>query len=213
MNNKISTPQLQRLPSYLSLLNKLKEEGVVNISTAQIAKFTNLNVEQVKKDIQAISSSPGRPKKGRNIDELISDLNIAMGFDNVSDAIVIGVGSLGNALIKYDGFNKLGMNIVAGFDIDPKIINTSINGKKIYELSRLQSYVLENNIHIAILTVPVNKVDAVLKLIDHSNIRAIWNFVPTVLKVNKDIIVENINLASSLSVLSHQLKTKINKGE
>ena len=203
---KISKRQLERLPLYLKYLYSLDDTSIDNVSAPMIASALGLSTEQVRKDIQLVSSSNGKPKQGRNVKELIEDLVNFLGYNEHDDAVVIGVGHLGQAFMNYKGFEKFGLNIVAGFDVDSKLIGTSINNKKIYDLYQLDSIIRELGVKIAILTVPSEVAQVVTNRLVNAGIKAIWNFVPTHLDVSEDIVVENVNLASSLAILSHKLK-------
>lgn len=206
MKNAVSVNFLNRLPFYLKALLNLKEKGQENVSSNELAKLLNLNVEQVKKDLQIVSSSNGKPKIGRNVNILIHDIETYLGYKNNTDVIVIGVGHLGQALLNYKGFNELGVNIQAGFDIDEKIVGQAINGKPIFHISKIKSLVPTLNARIAILTVPANAANDIAKELVKAGIKAIWNFCPIHLEVSNDIIVENVNLASSLAVISNKLR-------
>ena len=203
---KISKRQLERLPLYLKYLYSLDDTQIDNVSAPMIASALGLSTEQVRKDIQLVSSSNGKPKQGRNVKELIEDLINFLGYNEHDDAVVIGVGHLGQAFMNYKGFQKFGLNIVAGFDVDSKLIGTSINNKKIYDLYQLDSIIHELGVKIAILTVPSEVAQVVTNRLVNAGIKAIWNFVPTHLDVSEDIVVENVNLARSLAILSHKLK-------
>ena len=138
---KISKRQLERLPLYLKYLYSLDDTQIDNVSAPMIASALGLSTEQVRKDIQLVSSSNGKPKQGRNVKELIEDLINFLGYNEHDDAVVIGVGHLGQAFMNYKGFQKFGLNIVAGFDVDSILIGTSINNKKIYDLYQLDSII------------------------------------------------------------------------
>lgn len=86
--------------------------------------------------------------------EIIADLESFLGYNNTHDAILVGVGGLGKAFLGYGGFENYGLNIVAAFDNNEKLVNTRINGKPVYDVSRLQSIVARFNIKIGIITVP-----------------------------------------------------------
>lgn len=206
-----SQNQLERYPIYLKYLHVQKDNGEVYITASNIAKKLQLNEELVKKDLQSIATTSGKPKVGRLIDDLIKDLDNFLGYCNVNDAIIVGVGSLGSAFLKYDGFASFGLNILAGFDINPELIGTSINGKKIFSVNKLENLIERLKVKIAILTVPANVANEISDILVKSGIKAIWNFAPTHLDVSSKIVVENVNLASSLAKLSHKLKNKLEK--
>ena len=206
----ISKRQLERYPIYLKYLLSLKGGSSNNISSPMIAKALGLSEEIVRKDLQVVSKQSGKPNQGRNIDELIKDIQSFLEYDKIDDAIIVGVGHLGKAFMNYDGFSSFGLNIVAGFDVNEKIIGTKINNKPIYSLYSLQSIIANLEAKIAILAVPSDAAQQVVNQLVNCGIRAIWNFVPIHIDVPEDVVTENVNLASSLAVLSHKLKT-INK--
>lgn len=209
--NKISKRQLERYPIYLKYLLSLRSDKEENISSPMIARALGFSEEMVRKDLQVVTIKEGKPKQGRNIDELISDIQTFLGYKNMSEAIIVGVGHLGQAFMNYSGFKEFGLKIVAGFDVDKKLIGTKINNKPIYDLKELSREVKILKVKIAILVVPSEVAQNVVNQLTDAGIKAIWNFVPIHLDVNEDIALENVNLASSLAVLSHKLNT--NKGE
>ena len=95
---EISRQTLKRLPYYLNQLNRLKEEGVTQISSPIIAKALGYSDIQVRKDLAAVSTTPGKPKMGFLVSELIDDIESFLGYRNTNDAVIIGAGSLGTAL-------------------------------------------------------------------------------------------------------------------
>ncbi len=207
----ISKNQLERYPLYLKYLISLQDEGEEYITSGNIANKFNLNEELVKKDLQCVSTSSGIPKKGREISALIKDLSNFLGYHNVTDAILIGVGNLGKAFLNYDGFNSFGLNILAGFDINPDVVGTTINGKPVFPMEKLENLIQRMKIKIAIITVPADFANEIGERLVKAGIEAIWNFAPIHIDAANEIVVENVNLASSLAKLSHKLKTKIEK--
>ncbi len=207
----ISKRQLERYPIYLKYLLSLRGGENKNVSSPMIAKALGLSEEQVRKDLQIVSKQIGKPNQGRDIEELIKDIQTFLGYDKIDEAIIIGVGHLGKAFMNYSGFSSFGLNIVAGFDIDKNLIGTKINGKPIYDLYSLGSVVNNLKVKIAILVVPQDNAQMVVNQLVNCGIEAIWNFVPTHIDVPENVVVENVNLASSLAVLSHKLNTKKEK--
>jgi redox-sensing transcriptional repressor len=202
----VTVKQLSRFPVYLRYLKSIRDLGETQTSAPLIAKNLGLNEEQVRKDLQVVSSSDGKPKSGRVVEDLINDIETFLGYNDVNDAVIIGTGHLGNALLNYRGFNDLGLNILVGFDNNPNVIGKQINGKMIYSIDKMENLIPRLNVQIAILTVPVTEAQAIVNVLVKIGIKAIWNFVPIHLEVPDSIVVENVNLASSLAVLSHKLK-------
>ena len=205
---KVSIRQLERYPIYLNYLLSLRESGISSISSPAIAKALSLSEEQVRKDLQLVSKSEGKPKSGRNIDELISDIQEFLGYKKVTNAAVIGVGHLGQALMNYKGFAEFGLNIVCGFDVDSSLIGTKVNNKEVFSLYSLSSKIEQFDVKVAILVTPKESAQEVANMLVNAGIKAIWNFVPVHLNINDKIAVENVNLASSLAILEHNLKQK-----
>jgi redox-sensing transcriptional repressor len=206
----VSIKQLERYPVYLKHLKSLKEQNVETTSAPQIADALGLNEEQVRKDLQIVTSKNGKPKLGRQVEDLIEDIESFLGYNDVTSAVIVGVGHLGEAFMKYKGFKEFGLNILAGFDVDPNKIGKSINEKPIFDVSKIPNLIPRLNVHIAILTTPNDVAQEMCDILVQAGIKGVWNFVPVHLEENSEVVIENVNLASSLAVLSHKLKKKIN---
>ena len=201
---KYSKNQLQRYPIYLKYLRQLKEQGLTTVSSPLIAKELGYSEEQIRKDLQLVSNEAGRPKKGRNIDKLIETLENFLGYSSQANALLIGAGHLGNALMNYPFFEEMGITIMAGFDEDPAKIGTFTNGKKILDMKELPRYIKDYKAHIVILTVPANVAQKVADYAVKGGARAIWNFAPIHVNVPAGVVIEDVNMASSLAVLWHR---------
>ena len=204
----VSTKQLERFPIYLNHLLALKKEGKINTSAPQIAAVLGFSEEQVRKDLQVVTKSSGKPKAGRVIDELIHDINEFLGYGDTTGAVVVGCGHLGEAFMKYEGFLEYGLEILAGFDVASKKIGKIINGKKIYSMTNLEKIITQLNVKIAIITVPSEEAQGVVDRLVDCGIKGIWNFANVHISVPDDVVIETVNLASSLAVLSHKLTDK-----
>lgn len=204
--------QLRRLPSYLHLLKNLSGSGMKDISCQTIASCLDLNKEQVRKDIALISSIDGIPNKGRDINILIKDIETILGYDDTHNAFIVGAGSLGKAFLHYNGFENYGLKIVCAFDSNPSLIGTVCNDKPIYDVKDISKETLDEfNAKIGIIAVPAEFAQDIADKMVAAGVEAIWNFAPTKLILPKDIIVSNMDLATSLAVLSHQLYLKKHK--
>ena len=205
----LSKQALQRMPYYLQYLKKLQGDGLVIIAAPAIAEALKLNEVQVRKDFAAVSTTKGKPKTGFNISMLISDMEGCLGYRNVNDAVLIGAGSLGKALLSYRGFGNYGMQIVMAFDIKEDIIGQEICGKHVLPVTKLSEMCRRTNIHIGIITVPSEQAQIVCDQLVAGGILAIWNFAPIHLSTPDHILVQNENMAASLAMLSKHLKEKL----
>ena len=205
----VSIRQLHRYPEYLKILYGLLEQKETIVTSPTLARLMDYSEEQVRKDLQLVSKDFGKPRVGRNIESLINDIETFLGFNTITDSILIGVGNLGSALLKFDGFKKYGLNIVAGFDRNIAKVGNNINGKTIYPLDKLETMIPKLGISIAIVVVAEDAAQEIVDRLVNCGIKAIWNFAPVQLDVKGDVIVENMDLASSLAILTHKLKKKI----
>ena len=183
----------------------MKAQGEVYLSSTAIAKGLELNDVQVRKDLALISRTGGKPKVGYEIDELLTDISLFLGMKNNNKSVLIGVGSLGTALLNYQGFAEYGLEIVAAFDKNPDKVNQKVGRYVIKPLSELSSFCKKHEIHVGIITVPAVHAQEACDNLVNSGVKAIWNFAPTKLNVSKNIIVQNENMASSLVILSRHL--------
>ena len=208
MEKEISRATLKRLPTYLSYLKALPSEASANISATALAAGLHMGEVQVRKDL-ALVSDGGRPKIGYNREHLIADIENFLGYGNSNDAVLIGAGKLGRALLGYGGFAEYGLNIVAAFDANDTLIGTTNGGKPIMHLSRLGEVCQRYKIKIGIITVPAEYAQGVCDLLIENGILAIWNFAPKHLNVPDGILVQNENMAASLALLSKHLNERM----
>ena len=208
LQNGIAKSVLTRLPLYLEYLIDLKEtEGYSGyISATKIAMDLELGEVQVRKDL-SFACGNGKPKLGYDLVALIEKIKDYLGCRQRKNAIIIGVGKLGRALLGYRGFERYGIHIIAGFDLKDKIEENESLVKEFTEKNVLE--VFENNlIDIGIICVPKKFAQEVCDILVKMKIKAIWNFAPTRLKVPKNVLVQNENLAYSLSVVSSIINNK-----
>ena len=206
-HKKISKSVLKRLPGYLAYLKNMPDSAPAHISATALANALGMGEVQVRKDLAMVSDG-GRPKIGYLRESLIEDISQFLGYDNTTDAILIGAGKLGQALLGYGGFDAYGLNILAAFDIDPATEKTE-EGKPIYSMEQLESFCRNNNVLMGIITVPGKHAQQVCDSLISCGIKAVWNFAPVHLDVPSNILVQNENMATSLAVLSMHLQAQM----
>lgn len=208
----ISRQALLRLPDYLNCLKKLQSEGVQTVSAPKIAVALGLNEVQVRKDIAFVSSCAGKPKTGFDTNRLVNDVESFLGYDNVNEAVLVGAGKLGRALLEFSGFSEYGIHLVAAFDRDERLSALRFDGEqKIFPMEKLPDLCKRMCVHIGIITVPAESAQAVCDDLIACGVRAIWNFAPAHLRVPDGILLQSENIASSLAVLSAHLKQSMTK--
>ena len=194
-------PSIRRLPSYLRLLRQLKGEGGQKISCTRIARELDLDSTQVRKDL-ALTGITGRPRIGYELEPLIDAIENFLGWDQIESAFLVGAGSLGHALIGYENFANCGLNIVAAFDVSESKIGEEIHGRKIFSLLQMPEMARSMGVKVGVLTVPASAAQEAANIMVASGITGIWNFAPEKLDVPAEVLVENVELVSSLAVLS-----------
>ncbi len=205
MEKNVSLQTLQRMPLYLSCLRAALDSGRETISARAVADALSLGEIQVRKDLAAVSDG-GKPKVGYNTKALILDIEDFLGYNDVYDAVLVGAGKLGRALLGYAGFRQYGLNIVAAFDGNPSAAGTDESGKSVFPMEKLPGLCRRMHIHIGIITVPAEAAQAVCDALVESGVQAIWNFAPTHLQAPRGILVKNENMAASLAQLGRYLR-------
>ena len=206
-HKEISKSVLKRLPGYLAYLKSIPEGSSPNISATALANALGMGEVHVRKDLAMVSDG-GRPKIGYLRERLIEDIEQFLGYDNTTDAVLIGAGKLGQALLDYRGFEAYGLNILAAFDINPQI-NCTDTGKPIEHIDKLENFCRTHKVLMGIITVPAPQAQAVCDQLIACGIKAIWNFANVHLEVPANILVQNENMATSLAVLSMHLQAQI----
>lgn len=204
---EISKAVLKRLPVYLSYLQSIPENASPYISATALAAALGMGEVQVRKDLAMVSDG-GRPKIGYLRESLIEDLSQFLGYNNTTDAILVGAGKLGQALLGYGGFAAYGLNILAAFDEKPFAKKTD-EGRPVYTMDKLESFCRSNKVLMGIITVPAQHAQKVADTLIQCGIKAIWNFAPVHLDVPAGILVQNQNMATSLAVLSVHLQAQM----
>ena len=201
--NGYSIPKatLGRLPQYLEYLKSLPEIRRT-ISATAIAKALSLGDVQVRKDLASVCGA-GKPKIGYETDKLITDIESHLGYERLTNAVLVGAGKLGRALLDYDGFEDFGVKIVAGFDCNETVLTKGT--KDILPIRDIEVYCREHDVKLGIITVGQGSAQDVCDKLVESGIKAIWNFAPVTLKVPNGVLLRQENLALSLAYLKDQI--------
>jgi redox-sensing transcriptional repressor len=202
----IPLPTIRRYPVYLRAIRQKMARGETNISSAVLAAELGLDPVLVRKDL-AMSGVAGRPRIGWSAASLDAALASAIGWDGVSEAALVGAGSLGRALMGYGGFREQGLAIAVAFDADPAKAGGEVHGIRVRPMSDLPAFVRRHAIRLGILTVPAEAAQSCADALVSAGVRGLWNFAAVQLAVPTGVIVQNMDLAQSLAVLSHSLET------
>ena len=201
---EISKAVIKRLPRYYRYLGELMEEKVERISSNDLSKKMHVTASQIRQDLNNFGGF-GQQGYGYNVEYLYTEIGKILGLDTIHPMIILGAGNLGQALANYGDFEKRGFRLVGIFDINPVLEGISVRGIEIRMINSLPEFIRENQVEIAILTLPKNKAKEMAKVLIDNGIKAIWNFAHTDLDAPEDVIVENVHLSESLMALSYNL--------
>lgn len=185
---------------------RLKALNFVRVFSDNLADAAGVTASQVRKDFSIFGIS-GNRRGGYQIDELIEQLNKVLGKDQVHQFVIVGCGNIGKALLSYQGFEKSGIKIAAGFDIDPDKIESADNGVPVFPLDDLGSYVKQHNIKMGIVAVPDFAAQRVLELLVSAGIKGVLNFAPIRLRDMDGVVINNINLEAELENMIYFVNT------
>ncbi len=202
---------VNRLTLYHFILDDLREDEKY-ISSSKIAQLLNIDNSQIRKDLKYLDK-PGKARLGYDAKILKKAIEEKLGFKQTKDAFIIGAGNLGSALAKYSSFQDYGLNVLAMFDNNPNVIGTTINGKEVFDITRVGNLSQRLGVDIAILTVPRESAKSVANYLAGSGIKYIWNFTTCILDVPKDVKVWNENLVGSFLQFTNNNEVKENKND
>ena len=201
---QISQAVIRRLPRYYRYLGELLENSVERISSNELSSRMKVTASQIRQDLNNFGGF-GQQGYGYNVKYLYSEIAKILGIDRQHNVIIIGAGNLGQAIANYTNFERRGFVIRGMFDINPKLIGLVIRGIEIRSVDDLETFIRENNIQIAALTIPKTKAPEIADRLIKAGIKAIWNFAHTDLVVPDDVVVENVHLSESLMRLSYRV--------
>ena len=201
---EISQAVIGRLPRYFRYLGELKDEGVERISSQELSELMKVTASQIRQDFNNFGGF-GQQGYGYNVEFLYNEIGKILGLDKKHNFIIVGAGNLGRALGNYMNFEHRGFIFRGMFDRNPELIGKDVRGIKVMPMEELESFVRENDIDIAVLTIPKTGAVEVADKLAHNGIRAIWNFAHVDLNLPKEIQVENVHLSDSLMKLSYNI--------
>ncbi|MHB9292095.1 putative redox-sensing transcriptional repressor [Hollandina sp. SP2] len=202
-----AAPSVRRLPLYLQLARQARQEGIQYISGTFIAQELNLKPIQVRKDL-GITPIIGKPKKGYPVEPLIRAIECFLGWDTTREAVLVGAGNLGTALLGYQKLQDHGLLVVAAFDSNPEKIGSPIHQVPVFSVETLESKILTLSIKNALLTVPSHAAQGITEILIKAGIEGIWNFTNTKLKVPDNIVVQKEDLSSGYAMFCVMMQAR-----
>lgn len=198
---KVSAAVVKRLPKYYRYLEMIASKGIIRVSSQELSNITGLTASQIRQDLNHFGGF-GQQGYGYNVEELSGEIEKIIGINRKYNAIVIGIGNIGQAITQYSGFKDSGFKIVGLFDKAPKMVGKKLNGVEIKKIDNLDGFLKKNDVNIAIMAVPGDQAQSICDILVENGIDGIWNFAPVDLKLPDDVILENVHLDESLYTLT-----------
>ena len=202
--NRIPDVIIGRLPVYLRALQQLSEKGTLTTSSQELGEIIGISAAQIRKDISQFGEF-GKQGTGYSIPFLIERLRDILKVDRVWEVVIVGMGDIGHALARYNGFANRGFHISMVFDNDPEKIGQKVGEYEVYDTATLPEKVKQNKIKIAMLAAPAASAQEITDLLVKAGIKAIVNYAPTSLNVPSGVRVQYIDPVTHLQRMTYYL--------
>jgi len=205
-DKKISNAVIRRLPRYFRYLRELIRNDIMRISSRELSEKMNITASQIRQDLNCFGGF-GQQGYGYNVKFLYSEISHILGVDNGISAVIIGIGNVGKALVNNPLFEKRGIKVMGLFDTDPNVIGTTYGDLTVLDAKCAVSFINENNVDIAVLTIPKAAAQETFNVLSETCIKGIWNFSNAEIKCpdDKKIKIENVHLGDSLMALCYEV--------
>ena len=204
-SDSISMSVIRRLPRYYRFLSELDEQRVERISSNKLAQIMNVTASQVRQDLNCFGGF-GQQGYGYSVSQLKNEIKHILGLDNSYKAILIGAGNFGTAVSKHLDFNKLGFELVGGFETDRTKFGEMLGDIIIRDESELEDFCRANHVDAAFLCIPRQSVEQTLERLYKLGIKCYWNFSHFDISAKySDTVVENVHLSDSLMTLCYRM--------
>ena len=203
-NKEISQAVIGRLPRYFRYLGELKDDGIERISSQELSAIMKVTASQIRQDFNNFGGF-GQQGYGYKVEYVYEEIGKILGLHKTHNLIIIGAGNLGQALANYMNFERRGFLFRGIFDNNPVLFGKKIRDLEVRPMEELETFVKENEIDIAVLTIPKTSALEVAERLARQDIKGIWNFAHIDLNLPKEIQVENVHLSDSLMKLTYNI--------
>lgn len=197
---RLSRAAAHRLSLYLRVLAGWPADEST-VSSSRIAHACGVTDAQVRRDLASIGNL-GQRGIGYETRELAAAIRAALGIDRTWRAVLVGVGNLARALLRYRGFRAQGFDVVGLFDTDPAKVGQQVEGVTVESLDALSERIPALGAELAVLTVPAEAAQDVADVLVKAGIRGVLNFAPVLLKLPPRVKLVTVDLAIQLEQLA-----------
>jgi len=199
---------IRRLPLYARSLRYLLDEGKTSVSSQELGERINVTAAQIRKDLSYFGEF-GKQGIGYDVEKLLGQIEDILGLTKEWPVALVGIGHLGEAIARYEGFRQQGIRIAALFDNSPEKIGAEVNGMPVQPFSQIKEIISEHRIHMAIIAVPASRAQEVADQLVAAGVRAILNYAPTVIQVPDGVWVRYIDPVAVLHSMTYYLAREV----
>jgi len=203
--SNISMAVVRRLPKYHRYLGDLLNNDIRRVSSQELSRITGFTASQIRQDLNCFGGF-GQQGYGYNVDELHREIGKILGLDKTYRTVIIGAGNMGRAIANYTFFEESGFRLFGVFDNSLKKVGEKIKDHTVMPVEDLEAFIKENQIEIGILCTPKEGTQKIAEVLVKCGIKGIWNFAPVDLKLDSNVVIENVHLSESLFTISYLLK-------
>ena len=203
--HELPQPAVGRLSLYFRELHRLRDSEVTSVNSQEMGALVDVSPAVVRRDLSALGTI-GRRGVGYDVATLIERIGLVLGSGVQWKVVLVGVGSLGDALLRYRGFERLGFTLVSAFDNDPERIGSVVGGVEVVDVERMASVLAEIRPELAILAVPAEHAAGVAADLVGAGVSGVLNFAPTTLRFPPGVAVVNVDLASEMQMLAFSVQ-------
>ena len=200
-----------RLPVYLRGLVELADGGVATVSSVELAELAGVNAANVRKDLSYLHAH-GTRGVGYEVDHLIGEISFVLGGGEPSPVVIVGIGNLGRALSRYDGFVAGGFPVAGLVDADPAVVGKRIGGRTVRPVEDLPAVVAESGCTVGIIATPASAAQEAADHLVAAGIPSILNFAPSVVQVPNQVDLRQVDLATELQILGYHQHRRVAGG-
>ena len=204
---QISKAVIKRLPRYRRYLGELKKKGIEKISSKDLSKLIGYTASQIRQDLNNFGGF-GQQGYGYSVSLLYDEIGTILGLDKKYQIVIVGYGRLGQAMASYIVNNESNFHIAGIFDVRQIIQDVEFKDAQIMTCGNLSGFVKNENIDIAVITVPAEKAQIVADTVCDAGIKGIWNFTAVDLDLPEDVVCENVHVSDSLHALAYYMKDR-----
>ena len=205
--NGVSISVIRRMPRYYRFLRELNEKGIHRVSSKELAALMGLTASQIRQDLNCFGGF-GQQGYGYSVSLLYDEIGTILGLDKKYQIVIVGYGRLGQAMASYISNNESNFHIAGIFDVRQIIQDVEFKDAQIMTCGNLSGFVKNENIDIAVITVPAEKAQIVADTVCDAGIKGIWNFTAVDLDLPEDVVCENVHVSDSLHALAYYMKDR-----